>query len=349
MVTLVASIAMPALATADSTTLTLSYQGDTRDSVIHLPAQYDPAAAYPLMLVFHSNGGTGAAMERISNFDTVADQSGFIVAYPDSVGAEWVLSGQNSDVGFTMQLIQSIESAYHVDPTRIYVSGYSQGAGLAQQVGFCDPTVVAGVADVAENLNPGWQSVCRPSAPLTYVEFHGTGDPISPYYGGSSATGTIYSSQQTATTWAQVDGCPNITYPASTTFPDTLSDGSSVTDTLEAWGSCAQNTTVAFFTITGGGHTWPGGAQNGSQTNGLVSEGLNGSGAIWQILSASTNPQPFAGVCGAANGTTSSSAPAAGSLCSIGLGSAVSGSGPWHWTCSGYNTGAAASCSAANQ
>jgi len=46
------------------------------------------------------------------------------------------------------------------------------------------------------------------------------------------------------------------------------------------------------------------------------------------------------GDCGSADGGSFSSAPTA-NLCSAGTASAVSGSGPWDWTCSGIGTGAA--------
>lgn len=51
------------------------------------------------------------------------------------------------------------------------------------------------------------------------------------------------------------------------------------------------------------------------------------------------------GSCGSANGVAVSSAPTTG-LCSAGAASAVTGSGPWNWTCGGQNGGTTASCSA---
>lgn len=57
------------------------------------------------------------------------------------------------------------------------------------------------------------------------------------------------------------------------------------------------------------------------------------------------NPQPVDGTCGTANGVAASTAPVAG-LCSVGMASAVTGTGPWSWTCAGTNGGATASCSA---
>jgi sugar lactone lactonase YvrE len=52
------------------------------------------------------------------------------------------------------------------------------------------------------------------------------------------------------------------------------------------------------------------------------------------------------GTCGKANGRNLSSAPGGQDLCYRGTASAVSGSGPWNWSCGGQNGGGTASCSA---
>jgi hypothetical protein len=51
------------------------------------------------------------------------------------------------------------------------------------------------------------------------------------------------------------------------------------------------------------------------------------------------------GSCGSANGVPTSTAPTT-NLCSAGTASAVSGSGPWSWSCAGSNGGTTAQCSA---
>lgn len=68
------------------------------------------------------------------------------------------------------------------------------------------------------------------------------------------------------------------------------------------------------------------------------------------VLPGSNNAYPSGpvainGVCGNANGTTVSSPPTT-NLCSIGSASAVSGTGPWSWSCAGSNGGTTATCSA---
>ena len=54
---------------------------------------------------------------------------------------------------------------------------------------------------------------------------------------------------------------------------------------------------------------------------------------------------PVNGACGAANGIAVNSAPTTG-LCSTGTASALGGSGPWSWSCTGSSGGSTAQCSA---
>ena len=52
-------------------------------------------------------------------------------------------------------------------------------------------------------------------------------------------------------------------------------------------------------------------------------------------IGGTTTPTPVAGVCGSANGVSVSAAPA-NNLCTTGTASALSGTGPWNWTCAGH-------------
>ncbi len=60
---------------------------------------------------------------------------------------------------------------------------------------------------------------------------------------------------------------------------------------------------------------------------------------------ACTANQVVNGACGASSGGSFSSAPTS-NLCSAGTASAVTGQGPFNWSCTGVNTGATASCTA---
>lgn len=71
-------------------------------------------------------------------------------------------------------------------------------------------------------------------------------------------------------------------------------------------------------------------------------------GGIWRYVEtpgSGTSPSPVNGVVGPANGTAVTSAPTTG-LCISGTATAVSGSGPWTWTCQGANGGSSQNGSA---
>jgi len=56
------------------------------------------------------------------------------------------------------------------------------------------------------------------------------------------------------------------------------------------------------------------------------------------------NPSPVNGQCGSAHNQTLTAAPASNLLCAKGTESAVTGTGPWTWFCTGVNGGSTASC-----
>lgn len=63
------------------------------------------------------------------------------------------------------------------------------------------------------------------------------------------------------------------------------------------------------------------------------------------VISLPISGSPTPGICGASNGASLSSTPTTG-LCSAGTASAVTGTGPWSWTCAGAGGGSTASCGA---
>lgn len=268
--------------------LSLRFVGVDRAYLLHMPPGYDRNKRYPLMISYHGDGGTGEGQERKTGFDSIADRDGFFIVYPDSnpnygSGKEWQLSGTNNDVDFTNTLLQAIQSAYSIDATGIYVSGFSEGGGMAQAFACASAEKIAGVANVSNNLGPAKADACHPLVPVVSVHFHGTADPISFYDGGNYKGVDTFSALETAQFWATKNGCTGS--PSVEQFADKLSDGTSVTDTMREWSGCAGNSKVIFYTIDGGGHTWPGSSDEAKY--GPSSQGLNASAAIWNIFSLS--------------------------------------------------------------
>lgn len=102
---------------------------------------------------------------------------------------------------------------------------------------------------------------------------------------------------------------------------------------------------MCFLHLPDNGKTVSSSVSNGAYT---IGGGLLGSGVTsdHQVVAAFA-PTPVNGVCGTSNGQAQGAAPTI-SLCSVGAASAVTGTGPWGWTCSGTNGGTPASCAASN-
>ncbi len=94
-------------------------------------------------------------------------------------------------------------------------------------------------------------------------------------------------------------------------------------------------------------------ANSGSTFTGWSGGGCSGTGTCTVTITAATSVTatfntailPTNGACGSSNGADLTAAPST-NLCSAGTASAVSGSGPWAWTCTGANNGTNASCTA---
>src|SRR5512138_940039 len=103
------------------------------------------------------------------------------------------------------------------------------------------------VEPVSGDMSQPVASACAPPFPVSIIAMHGTEDSTVPF---SSAQ------HNDIQTWVRRDACPP--QPTSSRLPDTdPSDGTQTS--VDTFGPCARGAAVAFYTIEGGGHEWPGG------------------------------------------------------------------------------------------
>jgi polyhydroxybutyrate depolymerase len=243
-------------------TLTIRASGRNRTVVVHTPSGYTGKTPVPLVLNLHGSGSTATQQEAFSGMDATADADGFIVAYPQGAirsgaGYDWnvpnvpllggkpVPRGSANDVAFISQAITSLEQRYCLEATRVYSTGFSGGARMTSQLGCDLSTRVAAIAPVSGLRLP---TPCAATRPVPVISFHGTADPVDPYNGNGQAYWT-YSVPVAAQRWAAQDHCG--------ATPTTSSGGAQAT--LTQYTGCAGGATVELYTISGAGHTWPGG------------------------------------------------------------------------------------------
>ena len=109
---------------------------------IHVPATIDPDKDPPLVLILHGSGQTAKTLARASGFNKLADSLRFIALYPDQpfynnllTSFSFYMPGKmEKDKGETASIRQMIRYAcdhYPIDRKRIYITGMSAGAAMA--------------------------------------------------------------------------------------------------------------------------------------------------------------------------------------------------------------------------
>lgn len=239
--------------------------GMYRTYQLHLPTDYDGSTELPLVVAMHGGFGSGPQLETQSQLSVKADESDFIVVYPEGVPSPlnirtwnaggccgYSMNNDIDDVGFISDLIDSLTNELAIDTDRIYATGMSNGAFMSYRLACEIPERIAAIAPVAGTMNV---DQCEPSRAVPIIHFHSFQDSNVPYLGGigdgvSSHYNPPIDSVQNA--WAIKNNCNIIN--------DTLYSGSDYTHIR--WSDCACLYEQQFYITTDGGHSWPGGMQS---------------------------------------------------------------------------------------
>ncbi len=196
---------------AQLTQKSISYEGGTRTWEEHVPASYDGSKAVPLVLVLHGAYDSGSDFADRSGWPPVSDANGFIAIFPDGEGTNgslvwhsWTFDGSKpDDIGFLLQVIAQVKATYHIDTTRVYMTGFSNGGGMTSFFAAAHADVLAAIAP----LSAGWitttgmsDSRLAPDAPLPAWVWRGALDTTD----GGATPITTQDEQQTAF-WAKLD------------------------------------------------------------------------------------------------------------------------------------------------
>jgi polyhydroxybutyrate depolymerase len=226
--------------------------GVSRTYLLHAGGEAKPGR--PLVLVLHGWHGSAAGIERRTRgtFDKLADRDGAVVVYPEAAGDRrwndgWPTGDAPApdDLGFLAALIDTLAAEVGIDRKRVYAAGFSNGAGMVYRLACERADLVAAVAPVSGDMSAPVASACPRGAPVAIIAMHGTDDPP---FGDQQ--------QNDIRTWVRRDGCSG--QPSSSRLPDTDPDDGTKTR-VDLYAPCAASTAVAFYTIEGGGHAWPGG------------------------------------------------------------------------------------------
>jgi polyhydroxybutyrate depolymerase len=220
-----------------SLTVSFKFAGVTRNYLMHVPT--GELSSPPLLIMLHGHGMDAASQESSSKFYTIADREKFIVAYPNAISNNWDQSDTSKDFPFVLAIIDSIDAKYNIDRNRIYVAGFSQGAGMSQSFGCKYSNVFAAMAAGSGRLS----GTCTLKRPV----------PVFMSFGTKSDIYTPTAFMASVTSWVQYDSLsatPNVTRP----YPS--SNSKSVITRL-TYGPGKNGVLIVVDSAHDGGHEWP--------------------------------------------------------------------------------------------
>ena len=232
---------------------TMSYDNETREYLIYIPSSYDPNSATPILFAFHGFSGYSQYFINTADFRSLADQFNFIAVYPQGLvcggGTTWNTNppgGDNKcsqdDIGFFPALLNEISGNYNIDASKVFLTGYSNGADFSYSMAGYQSSLVTAIAPVSGLMPMNDSSECQPSHATSVMIFNGTIDYSRPYNG---IAGYMMSVDQTVAYWAQ--------YNNTDSSPQTNIVGDIENYTYL---NGDNNTTVDLFKIVNGDHYW---------------------------------------------------------------------------------------------
>jgi phospholipase/carboxylesterase len=148
-----------------------------RDGLLYVPAGYRPDRPAPLAVLLHGAGGD--AENGLGLLRRLADHAGLILLAPSSRGPTWDVildEGFGPDVAALDRVLGYAFGRYAIDPGRVAIGGFSDGASYALSLGLTNGDLFTHVIA----FSPGFMAPgVRHGKPRLFVS-HGTDDRVLP-------------------------------------------------------------------------------------------------------------------------------------------------------------------------
>jgi phospholipase/carboxylesterase len=151
--------------------------GAARDSYLYVPVAYRTESSAPLVLLLHGAGGH--ARQGLELLRNLADATGIILLAPASRERTWDLlidRRYGPDAIMIDRALEQAFSRYAIDPARLAIGGFSDGASYALSLGITNGDLFTHVLA----FSPGFMAPAgRRGSPHVFVS-HGTRDGVLP-------------------------------------------------------------------------------------------------------------------------------------------------------------------------
>jgi phospholipase/carboxylesterase len=150
--------------------------GARRDGYLYVPASYQDGQPAPLAVMLHGAGGN--AQGGLAPLLQFADAHGMLLLAPDSRESTWdvIVHRYGPDIDFIDRALQQTFERYDIDPARLAVGGFSDGASYALSIGVTNGDLFTHVIA----FSPGFLAPAdQRGTPRLFIS-HGTNDQVLP-------------------------------------------------------------------------------------------------------------------------------------------------------------------------
>lgn len=245
------------------------HDGQEREYLLHLPKNHPDSAA--LLLVLHGYTNKAAFIRFYSQMNKVANEKGFVVAYPQGSIAKTGKTHWNAqlelsktdDIDFLRSLADSLKTRYALHPRRTFVMGVSNGGFMAYTLACTIPEDFAGIASIIGTMSgKAWSQRDSLQQPMPVLQISGLQDRVVPADGSMTRVngwGGAPPIDSIMRFWSQRNGCTEMRQqqlaPSTTAY---------------YYESCNAESPVHYIEIANLKHTWPRKKKHGIATNRLI-------------------------------------------------------------------------------
>lgn len=192
---------------------TITVNGAKRTYELFVPDTYNQKKTFPVIFVFHGDGGTGANIR--SYFKLEAEAAGqAIFVYPDGQDQTWNIDDAKAigkDIAFVDAIAASLGKSHCTDPSRVFSVGFSKGAYFTNMLACLSKTKLRAVVahsgggpfglDGSGTDFDGKGNLICPSAPVAAMQIIGKND------------GLLEDAKKARDYWERLNSCKGTTKP----------------------------------------------------------------------------------------------------------------------------------------
>lgn len=262
------------------TALSFANNAGMRAYKLYIPSEYAerPGKSFPLIIMLHGCTQNPDDFAAGTRMNTLAEQHGFLVAYPEQTGKangsrcwNWFSpSDQQRDRGepsIIAGITQQVAENYRVDHQRIFIAGLSAGAAMALILAKSYPELYAGIGihsglpyRAAYDVPSAFAAMKDARTPLRAVDKNDRLVPMIVFHGDSDRT-------VAPNNGASIVDQALATHPEYVLKSKEVSEYGTRKSERTVYEASASKPQIEYWVVHGAGHAWFGGSANGSFTD----------------------------------------------------------------------------------